>query len=413
MTFTHTHDIIISGGGMVGLALAVAAAKAGIRVALVEKHLPTSPITDAGTFSPRVSALNHASERLLTHLGAWQRIPSVRKSVYSNMFVWDGLGQGSIEFDSQSVQQPHLGHIVENSFITDALWSCVYELSNIEVFTNDSVEHWQSFSDRVEAKTKQGELLIAELIVGAEGKHSPVRAQSNIDTWQWDYNHQAIVTTVRHEFAHQQTAQQVFHEKGPLAFLPLASETGEHFSSIVWSVSPNDAEEILASTDEQFIDMLGASFEHRLGDILSVDPRQSFPLTAQQAKKYIDSRMALIGDAAHTIHPLAGLGVNLGFLDAAALAESLTNARKSNLDIGHEFVLRRYQRNRQSHNLAVAGIMEGLKRIFDTQAPLPVIARNFGLNLLNSRSLVKRPLILGAMGDFGVPLPELCKPPQN
>jgi 2-octaprenylphenol hydroxylase len=409
MKNNFTHDIILAGGGMVGLSLAVAAAKAGLTVALIEQHPPQQKLPGVNKYSPRVSAINHASERFLTRLGAWQKIPNSRKSMYRNMSVWDGLGQGNIEFDAQTVQRDHLGHIVENCFITDALWECVYESEKIETFTSDSVESWQTLTDRVETITKQGQMLTAKLLIGAEGKQSPIREQSTIDTWQWDYNHSAIVTTVRHEKPHDQTARQVFHEKGPLAFLPLNSETNENVSSIVWSMNPSDAQALLAATDEDFKVVLGQSIEHKLGQILQIDPRHSFPLTAQHAKHYIDGRTVLIGDAAHTIHPLAGLGVNIGFLDSAALAEQLAKAFQSSLDIGHEFVLRRYQRNRQSHNLAVAGMMEGLKRLFDTQSPLPVIARNLGLNLFNQQTLLKRPLILGAMGEFGVQLPDLCK----
>jgi 2-octaprenylphenol hydroxylase len=410
MNNNFTHDIILAGGGMVGLSLAVAAAKAGLTVALIERHPPQHKAPVVNKYSPRVSAINHASERFLTRLGAWQNIPSSRKSPYRYMSVWDGLGQGKIEFDAQTVQRDHLGHIVENCFIIDALWDCVYESEKIETFTNDSVKSWQSLTDRVETITQQGQTLTAKVLIGAEGKQSHIRDQSTIDTWQWDYKHCAIVTTVWHERPHKQTARQVFHEKGPLAFLPLTSETEENVSSIVWSVSPTDAQTLLAASDDDFMAILGQSIEHKLGNILQIDSRHSFPLTAQHAKNYVDGRAVLIGDAAHTIHPLAGLGVNIGFLDAATLAQQLANAFSSSLDIGHEFVLRRYQRNRQSHNLAVAGMMEGLKRLFDTQASLPVIARNLGLNVFNQQLLFKRPLILGAMGEFGVQLPDLCRP---
>lgn len=410
MTFENTHDIIISGGGMVGLALAVAVAQDGLRVAVIEKSVIEQTDPNSTGFAPRVSALNHASERLLRNLGAWDYLPSSRVSAYSHMHVWDGLGQGEIDFDASDVQKPHLGHIIENRFISSALWSRAQQLSNIEFFNEDEIEHWEQTHVVVTVETRQGHRLQAQVLVGSEGKYSPIRQKSAIDLWSWDYHHTAIVTTVQHERPHQNTASQVFLESGPLAFLPLpATEANTHVSSIVWSVKSDLAESLLALDDATFLNRLNQAFENRYGKLLHADARFAFPLSAQQAKRYYDGRVIVLGDAAHTIHPLAGLGVNLGFLDAATLAGEWQRASAQTLDLGHEFVLRRYQRQRQLHNLSVGALMETLKRLFDTQAPLPVLMRNTGLQVFNNSRLLKRPLIQGALGDFGTPLPELCR----
>ncbi|MEJ2042766.1 MAG: UbiH/UbiF/VisC/COQ6 family ubiquinone biosynthesis hydroxylase [Reinekea sp.] len=404
-------DLIISGGGMVGLALAAASARFGLHCALIEKGTITINDDQPDQFSPRVSALNLASERLLTHLGAWQRIPEHRKTPYFDMNVWDGLGSGQINFNAHDVQTDHLGHIVENSYITEALWQTVLDHPEIEVFTGDSVCQWQQNETGIRVETEQGHHLSASLLTGCEGKHSPVRQKSKIEQWQWAYEHTAIVTTVFHDKPNAHVASQVFLESGPLAFLPLThTKPGQYASSIVWSAKTERAEQLLHLDDAGFIAQLEHAFEARYGKILAIDPRFSFPLTATQSKTYIDGRVVVLGDAAHTIHPLAGLGVNLGFLDAAALADVLSQAKNGQQDCAHRFVLRRYQRQRQTHNLAVAALMEALKRLFDTQAALPVVARNLGLSLLNRQALLKRPLVLGALGDFGTPLPSLCQP---
>lgn len=410
MTNHLTHDVVISGGGMVGLALAAGAAQANLKVCLIEKSSHKAIETDSLSFAPRVSAINHASERLLKNLGAWTALPEDRLGAYTDMSVWDGLGQGHIRFSAQDVHKNHLGHIIENRLITEALRSTVLSMENIELIEGDVIAEWRQDDDQVTIETEQGHLLKAKTLVASEGKHSPVRQASNIDTWSWDYGHTAIVTTVKHEKPHRQTASQVFLETGPLAFLPLSHQADpEHFSSIVWSVKNEEVESLMSLEDESFMTRLNQAFEHTYGELLQIDPRYAFPLTAQQVKTYYDGRVVALGDAAHTIHPLAGLGVNLGFLDAATLAGEWQRAQSAGMDIGHDFVMRRFQRQRQLHNLSVAALMEGLKRLFDTQLPVPVIARNLGLKLFDNNLLLKRPLIQGALGDLGTPLPPLCK----
>ncbi|MDN3650612.1 UbiH/UbiF/VisC/COQ6 family ubiquinone biosynthesis hydroxylase [Reinekea marina] len=402
MTHTNSHDIIISGAGLVGLSLALACAQKGFKIALIEKNAPQPLTLESGQFSPRVSAINHASERFLRSIGVWQTLPRQRMCGYNKMHVWDGLGSAALNFNADEVQASHLGHIIENNLIIDALWQGIYQHQSIDLFLSKQVTGLEQNKERANVILSSQEQLSASLVVGAEGKYSPIRQLAEIETYDWDYQHTAIVTTVTHQHYHDHCAQQVFLDSGPLAFLPLSDELdGQNKSSIVWSVKTPQAETLLALSDGEFRNALNQAFEHKLGEIDAIDTRFSFPLKAQQAKTVFKDRVAIVGDAAHTIHPLAGLGVNLGFLDAAALAQELTRAKQKQIDLTHPFVLRRYQRTRKSHNWAVAALMEALKRGFDTQHPFSVLARNAGMNLLNKHSLAKRPLILAALGDIG------------
>lgn len=410
MSLNLTHDILISGGGMVGLSLATAAAQQGLRVAVIEQNEPETNSESEGEFNPRVSALNKTSENFLLNIGAWQRIPEQRVSTCRSMEVWDGLGSGELNFSASDVSEHSLGHIIENDQIVAALTECGRNHREIDLLTSDAIKDWQQDAQSIRVRTQNERELSARLLVACEGKHSQLREQSDIESWKWSYEHTAIVCTVKHEKTHNHCARQVFLETGPLAFLPLADD---HQCAIVWSATSDRSEQLLSLDEAEFLRQLNMEFESKLGNLESASERASFPLTALQAKEYRDNRLLILGDSAHAIHPLAGLGVNLGFLDAATLASEWQRAVERNIDIADEQILRRFQRQRQSHNLAVAGLMEGLKRLFGTQNPAAVLLRNTGLKRLNQFMLPKRQLILGAMGLTGTPVPALCKSPDS
>ncbi|TCS43177.1 UbiH/UbiF/VisC/COQ6 family ubiquinone biosynthesis hydroxylase [Reinekea marinisedimentorum] len=401
----QSHDIIISGGGMVGLALALAAAQLGLKAAVIERNAVRASEATPGQFNSRVSALNKTSENLLKNLGAWQHLPQQRIAAYQRMRVWDGLGSGELSFDAQDVAEPWLGHIIENCEIVAALMAEASHHSNIDLLCPECIASWEQTASGVSVVTESGQSLSAKLIIACEGKDSILRQQSQIQSWNWEYGHTAIVCTVHNTLPHKACAQQVFLETGPLAFLPLAEPNS---SAIVWSANHTDAEQLLKLSDDEFRQALERAFERRLGKLDNISPRTAFPLMAHQAKSYSDGRLVILGDTAHGIHPLAGLGVNLGFLDVAALASEWQWAINRQTDIASEQVLRRFQRQRQAHNLAVAGLMDGLKRLFNSDLPPAVILRNLGLSQVNRFKLVKRQLILGAMGLAGTPLPALC-----
>ena len=253
-----------------------------------------------------------------------------------------------------------------------------------------------------------GRELQAPLLVAADGANSAVRRLAGCATREWDYLHHAIVTSVRCSQPHQLTAWQRFTDDGPLAFLPLARDGDQHWCSIVWSCVPEHAEQLMALDDAGFASELGKAFELRLGEVLQVDPRMCIPLRQRHAKRYVEQGLALIGDAAHTIHPLAGQGVNLGFLDASVLAEVLLHAHQRGEQLDAERVLSRFERRRMPHNLAMMAAMESFERLFQAAPPPLRWLRNAGLNLVNGLPEAKALFVRQALGLSG-DLPALAR----
>lgn len=406
MNQSLSHDVIIVGGGMVGLSLAAALSKANISVALIEKQ----PMPNSAGIQPdsaRVSAINLASEQLLTNLGAWERIPKLKRTAYRAMQVWDGLSQTNIDFCAHDVQAPHLGHIVDNAAITAALWAVLQNQPDVDIFDAESVTAWQQTEQGVHIQTQSGLTLSAQALVGCEGKHSLIRQQSGIESWSWPYQHKALVGLISHEHRHQNIARQVFTEHGPLALLPLSDD---QLCAMVYSLENKQADRLFSAQEPKFTHQLQQAFGDALGSLALQGELAQISLTAQHAKRYYQGRVVVLGDAAHSIHPLAGLGVNIGFLDVATLAEQWTSAKQQQLDFGHAHFLRRYQRKRAPHNYAIGGLMEGFKRLYGTQSTWAVLSRNTGLRTLQQTPLAKRPIIQAALGEIGPTLPPLCRP---
>ena len=396
-------DIAIIGAGLAGSALAAALGGSPWRVALIEAQ-PLSlqwPALGNGIddFDLRVSALTAASQHFLEQLGAWRHIVAQRVSSYRHMHVWDGDGTGAIHFDAAEVNRGELGHIVENNLLQTALLHSVNAHRNVQVFSSAPVEKFAHDSNGIDITLQDGTSLHTTLLVGADGSNSRVREWAQFSMRDWDYGHTAIVATIQTERAHAQTARQIFRREGPLAFLPLQTLSGdEHFSSIVWSTLPDEAQSLMAMNDEHFMQALGRAFEFTLGEIKGTSRRVAFPLRARHVNEYVQTNIALIGDAAHTIHPLAGQGINLGFLDAQALARELLRAQQRGLSAADSDVLGRYQRERKSDNVATLAAMEGFKRLFGAQA-LPVrLLRNVGLKWADRSGPLKRLMIRQAMG---------------
>ena len=400
-------DLLIVGAGMVGSALALALQGSGLNIIVLDGGpLDVKPFDSQAAFEPRVSALSGASQRILQRLGAWDGIASRRASPYGEMQVWDGSGTGQIHFSASSVHAEVLGHIVENRVVQDALLDCLHD-SDIGLLANARLEQMRRSGDDWLLTLADGRLLRAPLVVAADGANSAVRRLTGTETREWDYLHHAIVTSVRTADSHRKTAWQRFTDNGPLAFLPLERE-GEHWCSIVWSVTPGEGERLMALDDETFCRELEQAFEGRLGPVLSADPRVCVPLRQRHAKRYVAEGLALIGDAAHTIHPLAGQGVNLGFLDAAVLAEVLLHAAERGERLADVRVLSRFERRRMPHNLALMAAMEGFERLFQAD-PLPLRwLRNTGLKVVNQLPEAKAIFVRQALGLSG-DLPELAK----
>ena len=397
-------DLIIVGAGMVGSALALALRGHGLECLVLDGGpMRVEPFDASASYEPRVSALSMASQRILERLGAWPGVLARRSCPYSDMHVWDGSGTGNIHFSAGSVHALTLGHIVENRVVQDALLERLHD-SDVGLLADARLERLRHSGDDWLLTLADGRELRTPLIIAADGANSAVRRLAGCETREWDYLHHAIVTSVRCAEAHQATAWQRFTDEGPLAFLPL----GEHWCSIVWSTTPEHAAQLMALDDDAFSTALGQAFEHRLGRVLQVDRRLCIPLRQRHAKRYVEPGLALIGDAAHTIHPLAGQGVNLGFLDAAVLAEVLAQAAARGERLADERVLSRYERRRMPHNLAMMAAMEGFQRLFQSDSLALRLARNAGLDLVDGLEDAKALFVRQALGLSG-DLPELAK----
>ena len=401
-------DLIIVGAGMVGSTLALALQARGLEILLLDGGpLSVKPFDNGAPFEPRVSALSIASQRVLERLGVWQGIVARRSSPYGEMRVWDGCGTGQIHFSAASVHAETLGHIVENRVVQDALLERLHD-SPVGLLAGARLEQLRRSGDDWLLSLNDGRQLRAPLLIAADGANSAVRRLAGCATREWDYLHHAIVTSVRCSEPHQATAWQRFTDDGPLAFLPLLSAPDQHWCSIVWSATPNEAERLMALDDQAFCRELGKAFEQRLGQVLHADRRLCIPLRQRHAKRYVEEGLALIGDAAHSIHPLAGQGVNLGFLDAAVLAEVLLHALARGERLADVRVLSRYERRRMPHNLAMMAAMEGFERLFQAD-PLPLRwLRNAGLNWVDELPEAKALFVRQALGLSG-DLPELAR----
>ncbi|HLS99044.1 MAG: UbiH/UbiF/VisC/COQ6 family ubiquinone biosynthesis hydroxylase [Porticoccaceae bacterium] len=402
MNGPEQHDVLIAGGGLVGAALAVMLgrhpAARDLRIAVVETR-PFSADLRGELFDTRVIALAESSRHLLADAGVWTDELAARACPYRRMVVRDSAGTGCIEFDCAEVHRPDLGHIVENAALLGPLHGAIEGLDNARFVYGAIDDVVRDGDDRLVLRLADGRELGAPLVVAADGAQSLVRERCGFALRSWDYGHSAIVATVRGARPHDFVARQWFTPEGPLAFLPLRTADGDcRHVSIVWSQDHDEATRLMALDDGSFCRELGHASEHCLGDISFASRRFAFPLRQRHAVDYVQPGVVLVGDAAHTIHPLAGQGVNLGFADAAALVEELGRALERGLPVGHLSALERYQRRRKPANLAMMAAMEGFKRLFDETPPLVRLVRNNGMNLLNRLAPVKNQLIRQAMG---------------
>jgi 2-octaprenylphenol hydroxylase len=384
------YDVIIAGGGMVGSTLACLLGQAGKRVAVLEAHEPP-PFQPDDAYDLRVSAISRASQRALNEAGAWQGVVARRASPYEAMFVWDGTGDGQIRFDSADLGEADLGHIVENRIIQLALLEQIRKLDTVDLYCPSKLANFSIDQQQVSVKLDTSEQLSAHLLVGADGAQSKVRELAGIYLKTEDYGQSGLVCVVKTELSHESTAWQRFMPTGPLAFLPL----GDGSSSIVWTLPSDKADAVLRLETDAFKEALAQALDYRLGAITAVGARAAFPLRGRHAEPYIQERIALVGDAAHTIHPLAGQGVNLGIKDAAELAHQILNHPA---DCGSMQVLRAYERARKGENVVTQKTMEGFRLLFGNNLMPWQVLRNKGLNLVNGMNFLKYQIARQAMG---------------
>lgn len=391
-------DVAIVGGGLVGQALAAALQPGSLRVAIIDPVQAQEPpvAKQLPDYDLRVSALTARTQNLLVNIGAWQKIPQAALGPYTAMKVWDGEGTGDVEFEAADIHASCLGHIVENRQV---LWALQQVLAETEVtFVRQSARYLDNQNDEgyTPVGLESGDRVLARLVVGADGALSRVRQWAGLATREWEYRQQAIIATVECEQPLQATAWQRFRQQGPLAFLPLANNP--QMASIVWSTTPQEAEALMDMDEQAFNQELAHAFENRLGKVMASSQRVAIPLRQRHAREYGCEGVALAGDAAHSIHPLAGQGVNLGFKDAEVLAEEILRAHSRGMSISSGALVKRYQRRRESDNLLTMATMEGFKQLFSADAPLLRLLRNEGMRLFNRAPMLKHQVIKKAMG---------------
>lgn len=381
-------DVLIVGGGIVGLIAALAMAQRDYTVALIDHGS-----LKAGSFAvdSRVYAINKASQNLLLDLGVWQHLDPTRISPYEKMYVWDGASGAHIDFDSRAIATSNLGNIIEESVLKQALLQQIFKEPTISLFPNSFVDDVMVLEDEIKLSSQE-RVWQGQLLMIADGANSPTRKKLNVELTTWPYNQNALVATVATEKEHQRTAYQVFNPDGPLAFLPLSDP---HHCSIVWSTEPKKAQRLMALEQEEFNAQLTQAFAKHLGQVSLVSARHQFPLQMRHAKHYVGTRWLLLGDSAHTIHPLAGLGLNVGLADVRSWLNYLDRATDA---LVSKKTLGAYQRERKNEVWQIILLMEGFKRLFGYSFMPITAARGLGLSICNSITPLKRLFIQHASG---------------
>lgn len=397
-------DVIVVGGGMVGAALALGLGKQGFEVLLLEQQAPQLEWQADLPYQTRVSALTRASENILRNLGAWPGIESRRYHPFVAMHVWDEATAGEVHFSAREMGEPNLGHTVENEIIQAALWEQLAACSNVQVLFGAELKNLLLETEQAGLQLASGETLKAHLIVGADGAHSRIRQLASIGLDTHDYEQCAVVGCVKTERSHQDTCWQRYRREGPLAYLAMQNNV----SSIAWYLPLEKMQWALSLSDEAFARELGEASDWKLGQVVEVAERGAFPLVRRHAEHYVKPGLALVGDAAHTIHPQAGQGVNLGLLDVAALLDVLVAARSQGKSIGRYAVLRRYERWRRGDNAVVQRSMEGFDWLFKQDVTLKTVFRRGFLPLANRLTPLKNWLMSQALNGRDA-LPVMAK----
>lgn len=387
------YDVVIVGAGVVGLTLACHLRDQDLRVAIINQDTfrPKKSVTS----NLRVLALTLVSQHILEALNVWQRLDPKEYTPFVCMQVWESQHTADLFFDSADTGTSCLGYIIKNSDLEHGLYVQAKTDKELTWFAPNSLIKLQIDKNQALLTLDSGIELSTALVVGADGAQSQVRQLSDLQIKSTDYAQCALIATVRTELAHRQTARQIFLANGPLAFLPLKDA---YHCSIVWSNTPEEVRRLVSMDDKTFCKELTEAFEQRLGEVVSTSSRLSYPLKIQEAEHYIKSSIALIGDAAHTLHPLAGQGANLGIADAQCLAKVILEAKQKQRSIAAFHTLRRYERERRFYNRIMMGGVDGIKHLFASNNPIIQRTRQFGLSLINNVSGLKNAIARYAMG---------------
>ena len=382
-TFDIETDILISGGGMIGLTQALAFASAGLDVVVVER-VPRVVVTDAG-HDGRVSSIAYGSHAVFERLGVWSEMAKSAEAI-RDIRVSDDKMPFFLHFDHRDVGERPFGFMVENRHIRNALFKGVDEAAGITLLAPEELRDVERAPARVTAHLRDGRRIRAGLLVAADGRQSALRQAAGIRQLSWQYNQTAIVCTVAHELPHDGVAKEHFLPAGPFALLPMRGNR----SALVWTEKPDLAAAMTALSDEDFDAEIQARAGDHWGQIHCDSPRWSYPLGLANSERYIDQRLALVGDAAHAMHPIAGQGLNLGLRDVAALAEVVVDAARLGLDFGDGLTLARYQQWRRFDALTMLVMTDGLNRLFSIDAAPVRLLRGLGLGAVEKMNPLKR-----------------------
>lgn len=408
-------DLIIVGGGLVGASLACALAESGLQIAVVDAASPDVTHAEANSaprFDERSIALAYGASRIFRSIGVWPLLHAAGLTPIHTIHVSDRQHAGLTRLHREDESVDALGYIVPMRVMGAALVEKMSQLENVTQYCPASVTsmHISAGSAQVEIESaNKKQTLESKLVIGADGIHSVVRDAMGVALNAVDYHQHAVIANIATEFAHANVAYERFTETGPMAVLPLADDAaGLHRSALVWTVNEKDSSELMSLDEATFLARLQERFGNRLGRITKVGKRSCFPLGLQYAKEQIGERVALIGNAAHTLHPVAGQGFNLGLRDVAVMAQVLTDAQRAGEDIGSLQVLQKYADWRRRDHRRVVGFTDGLVRLFSNNAPPLVMARNLGLVLADVFPPIKRLITRQAMGLSGK-LPRLSR----
>ncbi|MCM8731129.1 UbiH/UbiF/VisC/COQ6 family ubiquinone biosynthesis hydroxylase [Hephaestia sp. GCM10023244] len=395
-------DVILLGGGLVGSALAIALDVHGLSAIVVDPADPERIL--APDFDGRASAVSSSSGRMLDAIGVGAALAGKGCEI-RHIRVSDGLAPGKLDFIPDA-DDGALGTMYENRLLRRALYDAARDAGRVDLRMKTRADQVERGAHGVTARLSTGETVSAPLLIAAEGRHSPTRVAAGIQVARWQYDHAAIISAFNHALPHENIACEIFYPAGPFALLPLPDDDAGHRSAIVWSVHTRDAAGMLKLSDRGFLAAAEKSMGGFLGALTNLRPRSSYPLGFHHAAQIVDQRLALVGDAAHGIHPIAGQGLNLGFRDVAALAQILVEARRIGMDLGDAQVLARYQRWRGLDNLMVAASTDILTRLFGVPGKTASAIRRFGISAVDRFPPLKDRFMAEARGESG-DLPRL------
>ena len=402
-------DVAVVGAGMVGGTLACALARYGIHTAVVDRLEPSTMV--AHEFDGRASAIALSGQRLLKMLGVWSHLESKSEPI-KEIRVADGKSLLFLHFDHTEIGDEPLGFMIENRHLRAAIATEMQLHPNkLSIVSPASVTALVTDADTVTLSLEDGRKIRASLVISAEGRGSKIRGWSGIKTTGWKYKQTAIVTTIAHEQSHDSIAHEHFLPAGPFAILPLPDNGNVHRSSLVWTENSDTASEYMTLDDSDFLMEIADRVGGFLGTVSLIGPRFSYPLGMQFASKYTAGRIALVGDSAHSIHPIAGQGLNLGLRDVAALTEIIVDGKQLGLDLAHPQGIARYERWRRSDNLSMAIVTDILNRLFSNDVGPIKLSRDVGLALVNKIPPLRRIFMMHAMGTVG-DLPRLMRGEQ-